>query len=93
MRPPHAHRRARRLELLFDDGQYKRIELPKSELDPLKFRDRKRYTDRLNEAQAKTGEQDAIIVAHGTIGGLPAVVAAFNFDFMGGSMGIAVGEG
>ena len=86
-------RRQRRLELLFDDGKYNRIELPKSELDPLKFRDRKRYTDRLNEAQAKTGEQDAIIVAHGTMGGLPAVVAAFNFDFMGGSMGIAVGEG
>ena len=57
---------ARRLELLFDDGEYNRIELPKSELDPLKFRDRKRYTDRLREAQAKTGEQDAIIVAHGT---------------------------
>jgi acetyl-CoA carboxylase carboxyl transferase subunit beta len=84
---------ARRLELLFDDGKYNRIELPKSELDPLKFRDTKRYTDRLREAQAKTSEQDAIIVAHGTMGGLPAVIAAFNFDFMGGSMGSAVGDG
>ena len=46
-----------------------------------------------SEAQAKTGEQDAIIVAHGTIDGLPVVIAAFNFDFMGGSMGSAVGDG
>jgi acetyl-CoA carboxylase carboxyl transferase subunit beta len=84
---------ARRLEMLFDEGKHNRIELPKSEPDPLKFRDTKRYTDRLREAQAKTGEQDAIIVAHGTMGGLPAVIAAFNFEFMGGSMGSAVGDG
>jgi len=83
----------KRLELLFDGGAYERAELPKVEFDPLKFRDRKRYSDRLKEAQGKTEEQDAIIVAHGLIGGLKAVVAAFNFDFMGGSMGAAVGEG
>jgi acetyl-CoA carboxylase carboxyl transferase subunit beta len=83
----------RRLELMFDEGKYQRIELPKSEGDPLKFRDRKRYSDRLREAQTKTSEQDAIIVAHGAMGGMPAVVAAFNFDFMGGSMGAAVGDG
>jgi acetyl-CoA carboxylase carboxyl transferase subunit beta len=83
----------RRLELLFDEGKYSRIELPRSEPDPLKFRDTKRYSDRLREAQAKTGEQDAIIVAHGTMGGLPAVIAVFNFEFMGGSMGSAVGDG
>jgi acetyl-CoA carboxylase carboxyl transferase subunit beta len=77
----------RRLELLFDEGKYQRIELPRNETDPLKFRDRKRYSDRLREAQLKTSEQDAIIVAHGTMGGMPAVIAAFNFDFMGGSMG------
>src|SRR5205823_9980427 len=53
----------------------------------------KRYGDRLREAQTKTGEQDAVIVAHGAMGGLPAVIAAFNFDFMGGSMGAAVGDG
>jgi acetyl-CoA carboxylase carboxyl transferase subunit beta len=82
----------RRLELLFDDGAYTRIELPKSPADPLRFRDRKRYTDRLKEAQAKSGEQDAAIVAHGRIGGLPVVVCAFNFEFLGGSMGVAVGE-
>jgi acetyl-CoA carboxylase carboxyl transferase subunit beta len=83
----------KRLELLFDGGAYERAETPKVEFDPLKFRDRKRYSDRLKEAQSKTEEQDAIIVAHGLVGGLKMVVAAFNFDFMGGSMGAAVGEG
>ncbi len=84
----------RRLAQLFDDGEYHRIELPKTLADPLKFRDRKRYADRLKEAQAKDGPgRDALVVAHGTVGGVPAVIAAFDFDFMGGSMGIAVGEG
>src|SRR5690348_12465198 len=84
----------RRLDMLFDGGEYTRIELPKIVVDPLKFRDRKRYADRLKETQARTGpNSDAIAVAHGNIGGHPAVVAAFDFDFMGGSMGVAVGEG
>jgi acetyl-CoA carboxylase carboxyl transferase subunit beta len=85
----------RRLAMLFDDGAFTRIELPKSVVDPLKFRDRKRYVDRLKESQAKSGgaSHDAIVVAHGSIGGVAAVVAAFEFGFMGGSMGIAVGEG
>ena len=83
----------RRFEILFDEGKYSRIELPKAPVDPLRFRDRKRYSERLKEAQSKSGEQDAILVAHGEIGGLPAVVAAFDFSFMGGSMGVAVGEG
>jgi acetyl-CoA carboxylase carboxyl transferase subunit beta len=83
----------RRLELLFDEGQYERAELAKVEVDPLKFRDRKRYTDRLKEAQSQGGEQDAIIVGTGKIQGIEIVVAAFNFDFMAGSMGMAVGEG
>ena len=82
-----------RLELLFDQGAYTRTDLPKSPIDPLKFKDTKRYSDRLRDAQVKTGEQDAIVVAHGTIGTCPAVVAAFNFDFMAGSMGVAVGDG
>ena len=81
-----------RLKMLFDEGAYKTIDLPKPPLDPLRFRDRKRYSDRMKEAQAKTGRQDAIIVAHGTIGGHKTVIAAFDFGFMGGSMGIAVGE-
>jgi acetyl-CoA carboxylase carboxyl transferase subunit beta len=84
----------RRLASLFDEGRYHRIELPKPIADPLKFRDRKRYSDRLKEAQAKSGAaRDALIVAHGTIGGVAAVVAAFDFNFMGGSMGVAVGDG
>jgi acetyl-CoA carboxylase carboxyl transferase subunit beta len=83
----------RRLELLFDSGEYTKVELPKVETDPLKFRDSKRYTDRLREAQTKSGEPDAIVVATGTIHGIETVVAAFNFDFMAGSMGTAVGEG
>ena len=84
---------AERMKMLFDDGEYQTIELPKPPADPLKFRDQKRYTDRLKEAQAKTGGSDAIVVAHGRMGGLPVVIAAFDFGFMGGSMGVAVGEG
>ncbi len=83
----------RRLESLFDEGAYARIELPKVAVDPLKFRDQKKYTDRLKAARDKTGEQDAILVAHGRIGGMGAVVAVFDFEFQGGSMGLAVGEG
>ncbi len=83
----------KRLESLFDGAAYDSDDLPKSVADPLKFRDQKRYTDRLKEAQTKTGRADAIVVGEGRIGGLPAVVAAFDFAFMGGSMGIAVGEG
>lgn len=82
-----------RLELLFDDGAYTRIDLPAVTADPLKFRDSRRYTDRLKDAQAKSGEREAIIVAHGRISGQSAVVAAFDFSFMGGSMGQAVGAG
>ena len=84
----------KRLALLFDDDDegYKTIELPEVPHDPLRFRDRKRYADRLREARSKTGHDDAIMVAHGRIGGAPAVVAAFDFGFLGGSMGTAVGE-
>lgn len=83
----------RRLELLYDDEEFQLIELPKTQQDPLRFKDRKRYNDRLKEAQSKSKESEAILVAHGNIGGNPVVTAAFNFNFMGGSMGIAVGEG
>ena len=83
----------RRLEMLFDDGDFTTIELKTPIADPLKFRDRRKYSDRLKEAQSKTGEDDAILVAHGAMGGNKTVIAAFNFDFMGGSMGMAVGDG
>ncbi|MBE1237505.1 acetyl-CoA carboxylase carboxyltransferase subunit beta [Phaeovibrio sulfidiphilus] len=83
----------KRLEMLFDGGNYTEIQLPVPAPDPLKFKDLKKYPDRLKDAQTKTGEKDALIVAHGWLAGMPVVVAAFNFDFMGGSMGVAVGEG
>ena len=82
----------RRLALLFDDGAYETATLKAPPVDPLKFRDRKRYTERLKEAQTKTKRTDAIIVAEGDMGGQPVVVAVFDFGFMGGSMGTAVGD-
>lgn len=81
-----------RLTLMFDDGQYNRIPTPRVPHDPLKFKDSKRYADRLKAAQTRTKELDAIQIASGTIGGNKCVVAAFDFAFMGGSMGTAVGE-
>lgn len=95
---PHCdhHRRMgvdERLQMLFDDGESTRIELPRpNNPDPLKFRDRRRYGDRLKEAQTKTGIDDAIVVAHGTLGGHQVVAGVFAFEFMGGSMGVAVGD-
>ena len=86
-------RASKRLELLFDEGAYKAVEAPDDVLlDPLRFRDRKRYTDRLKETQASTSVKDAIMVGEGRIGGLSAVIAVFDFEFMGGSMGMAVGD-
>jgi acetyl-CoA carboxylase carboxyl transferase subunit beta len=82
-----------RLKLLLDDEKIELIDLGKTLVDPLKFRDRKRYSERLKDAQHKTGRHDAILVAHGTLQGLPVVIAAFDFSFMGGSMGTGVGEG
>lgn len=84
---------ALRLASTFDDGKCTRIELPRVPVDPLRFRASKRYSDQLKEAREKTGLDDAIVVAHGMIGGHKAVVAAMAFEFVGGSMGAAVGEG
>ncbi|WP_199554463.1 acetyl-CoA carboxylase, carboxyltransferase subunit beta [Sandaracinobacteroides hominis] len=84
-------RATRRFELLFDHGQYARIAVSPPPEDPLKFRDQKRYPDRLKAARAATGEQDAMLLAKGEIGGNTAVVGVQDFAFMGGSMGIAVG--
>ncbi len=84
---------AQRLQWTFDEGSYTRIELPKVPADPLRFRGSKRYADQLKDAREKTGIDDAVLVAHGTIGGHNAVVAAMAFEFIGGSMGAAVGEG
>lgn len=79
--------------MTFDEGKYDLLELDSISEDPLKFKDTRRYTDRLRDTRAKTGLTDAIAVAHGTIGGKPAVMAAFDFRFMGGSMGRLVGNG
>ncbi len=84
---------ATRLELLFDSGEFERAKLPAVTTDPLKFRDTKRYSEWLREAEGKASESEAIVVASGHMGGLPVVIAAFDFSFMGGSMGQAVGEG
>lgn len=81
-----------RLEHLFDNGRYENLKLPRVPVDPLKFKDRKKYIDRLKEAREDTGRQDAMIVAVGAVENRELVVAAFDFDFMGGSMGTGVGE-
>jgi acetyl-CoA carboxylase carboxyl transferase subunit beta len=81
-----------RLRIMFDDGIGVRVEIAPTVVDPLRFRDRERYPDRLKKGQALYGPGDAVVVAHGQIGGRPAVVAAFEFGFMGGSMGMAAGE-
>lgn len=81
-----------RFAALFDGGVYQKIELPEVVQDPLKFRDSKRYPDRLREARQRTGGADAVEVAHGKLDGNDVVAAAHNFAFMGGSMGIAAGE-
>ncbi len=82
----------KRFEMLFDRGEFTLIQLPKVKEDPLKFADLEKYTDRLKKARKKTKHEDAIQVAHGHIGGHATVVGVFDFAFMGGSMGTAVGE-
>ena len=82
-----------RFAMLFDNGKYDVISLSPIEDDPLKFRDSKKYTDRLRDTRNKTGLNDAIAVAAGQINGYPCVIAAFDFRFMGGSMGRMVGNG
>jgi acetyl-CoA carboxylase carboxyl transferase subunit beta len=81
-----------RLALIFDDGDWEDIPLPDVALDPLKFRDEKRYTDRLRDARAKTGLNDAVKLGAGLMDGIPVVAAVQDFDFMGGSLGMAAGE-
>ena len=82
-----------RFALLLEKGSRVDLEMPETPVDPLKFRDRKRYTDRLKEAGQKNGPGDALKAAAGTIEGAPAVVAVLDFAFMGGSMGPMVGAG
>src|SRR5215207_2593483 len=80
-----------RFEMLFDKGKYELLPAPEVREDPLKFRAKERYTDKLKEARAKTGERDALLNARGRIGGHKVLVGVQDFAFMGGSMGVAVG--
>jgi acetyl-CoA carboxylase carboxyl transferase subunit beta len=82
-----------RLKSMFDEGAYEALALPQAPLDPLKFRDERRYTDRLKEAKQKTGAEDAILTGSGTLDGPPVVMSVQDFTFMGGSLGMAAGEG
>jgi acetyl-CoA carboxylase carboxyl transferase subunit beta len=82
----------RRLDLFLDKEPRVEIGANLSPVDALKFKDSKKYKDRLVEAQKTTGEKDALVVIQGAVEGLPLVVAAFEFGFMGGSMGSVVGE-
>ncbi len=82
----------RRLELFLDVDSQHEIAAKLEPLDPLRFRDSKKYRDRISQAQKKTGEKDALVAVTGTLFGRPVVVCAFEFAFMGGSMGSVVGE-
>lgn len=82
----------KRLVAFLDPGSLQEIGEGLSPVDPLKFKDSKKYKDRLTLAQKTTGEKDALIVAKGELKGKPLVAAAFNFEFMAGSMGSVVGE-
>ncbi|MEM7074970.1 MAG: acetyl-CoA carboxylase, carboxyltransferase subunit beta [Pseudomonadota bacterium] len=81
-----------RFDALFDGGAFAEIEVPAPVADPLQFRDQKRYPDRMKTAQKTTGETEAMLVAIGEIGRTPVVAAAQDFSFMGGSMGMYVGN-
>jgi acetyl-CoA carboxylase carboxyl transferase subunit beta len=81
-----------RLKATFDNETWLDIAVPGVPADPLKFRDEKRYADRIKDARTKTGMNDAVKLGYGKLEGLPIVAAAQDFDFMGGSLGMAAGE-
>jgi acetyl-CoA carboxylase carboxyl transferase subunit beta len=81
-----------RLKSVFDNQTWIDISVPEVPLDPLKFRDERRYTDRLKDARSRTGTRDAIKLGLGKLETLPVVIGAQDFDFMGGSLGMAAGE-
>ena len=82
-----------RFKFTFDEAEYEVLPTPAVFEDPLKFSDGKSYKDRLAAARKATGEQDAMAMAFGVVGGAPAVVLVQDFAFMGGSLGMAAGEG
>jgi len=81
-----------RLKSIFDDGSWEDIAVPEVVADPLRFRDERRYVDRLRDARAKTDLADAIKIGYGRLEGQPVVAGVQDFDFMGGSLGMAAGE-
>jgi len=81
-----------RAKSLLDDERYEEIKSGLGSNDPLEFSDTKRYQDRLTMSQAKTGLDDAVLIARGAIGGVPVIIAAMEYGFIGGSMGVVVGE-
>lgn len=82
-----------RMQYTFDDEAYEKVDIPAVAKDPLKFKDDQKYTDRLKKARNKTGDDDAMSIGVGTIRGIKTVVLVQNFAFMGGSLGMAAGEG
>src|SRR6478752_2573000 len=81
-----------RLKSIFDNETWYDVALPDVTADPLKFRDEKRYADRIKDARSKTSLNDAVKIGFGKLDGLPVVVGVQDFDFMGGSLGMAAGE-
>ena len=81
-----------RFRSLFDDSLYSAIDYDAPEQDPLNFKDTKKYTDRIKDAQRSTGQKEAISISEGQLGGMKTIIACQDFKFMGGSMGMAVGN-
>src|SRR5262245_32967595 len=81
-----------RMKSMFDNETWLDVGVPEVAIDPLKFRDERRYADRLKDARTKTGMNDAIKIGYGKLDGLPLVIGVQDFDFMGGSLGMAAGE-
>ena len=81
-----------RLQFLCDEGKYEKIKVSNNNFDPLSFKDKKKYKDRLKEAKKKTKEDDAVTVAEGKIENNSIIAIVFDFNFMGGSMGVSVGD-
>ncbi len=79
-------------EIIFDNNKFKELDATISSADPLKFKDTKKYTDRIKASMKKTGLKDAVVTAHGKLEGIDLVIAAMDFSFIGGSMGSVVGE-
>ena len=81
-----------RVKFLFDEGKYEKIKVPSNNNDPLSFKDKRKYKDRLKEAQKRTRENDAVIIVEGKIENISVLAIVFDFNFMGGSMGVSVGD-